>query len=194
MKLSACRRLARRPVLGTWYRAIATKYWFDALSTIHTSEVASRFNPGKAALRPFEILHLAETPIVALYEVGAIFGPLEQHVAHHRKAKIVTLDIEVRLQKVADLSDPIQQALLGVSGQELTGNWDMYPPSEAPTQRLGVALYETKNIEGFLSISAKMSRHRTLIVFPHKLLKGSELRFEDTITHKTHVRRANSAP
>jgi RES domain-containing protein len=194
MKLSACRRLARRPISGTWYRAITTKYWFDALSTTHTAEFAGRFSPGKAAIRPFEILYLAETPVVALYEIGAVFGPPEQHIAHHRKTKAVTLDIEVRLQKVADLSDPIQQALLGVSSQELTGNWGMYPPGEAPTQRLGAALYETKNIEGFLSISARMSSHQTLIVFPQKLLKGSELRFEDTITHRTHVRRANSDP
>jgi RES domain-containing protein len=97
MKLSACRRLARGPVSGTWYRAISTKYWFDALSTIHTSEFAGRFNPGNAAIRPFEILYLAETPVVALYEIGVIFGPPEQHIAHHRKAKTVTLDIEVQL-------------------------------------------------------------------------------------------------
>jgi RES domain-containing protein len=188
MRLSACTRLARRPLHGVWYRAIAPVHWATALSTAHTVNVTSRFSPGKAADLQFEILYLAETPNVALCEFGAVYGPPNQHIANPRKSKVTILDVEVRLQAIADLTDPSQQDLLDVSVMELTGNWDeLYPHKDAPTQRLGMALYATKRLEGFLVISAQMPYHKNLIVFPQKLIKGSELRYEDTITGKTHA-------
>jgi RES domain-containing protein len=186
MRLAAGRRLALQPINATWYRAIATKHWKTALKADHTAQVTTRFNPGKASKTPFEILYLAENQVVALYEVGAIFGPPTQPVADPHQSKIVPIDVNVRLQSVADLTDPTQQALLDVSTQELTGNWDTYPPGEAPTQQLGAALFATKNVEGFLAISAQMPRCKTLVVFPQKLLKASELVFQDTISGRTH--------
>jgi hypothetical protein len=186
MKLSACRRLTRRPIHAIWYRAIATKHWKTALQTEHTPPVTTRFSPGRAGRTPFEILYLAENPVVALYEVGAIVGPPERPVANPHQSKMVPIDVSVLLQSVADLTDPSQQALLDISMQELTGNWDTYPPGGAPTQRLGAALYATRGVEGFLAISARMPPNKTLIVFPQKLRKGSELVFQDIITGKTH--------
>jgi hypothetical protein len=99
---------------------------------------------------------------------------------------MIPFHVSVRLQSVADLSDPAQQALIETSVQELTGNWDMYSPGEAPTQKLGAALFRTKKVEGFLAISAKMPRCRTLIVFPQKLRKGSELVLRDEISRKIY--------
>ncbi len=186
MKLSACRRLALRPIRATWYRAIAAQHWKTALKTDHTSKVTTRFNPGKVAANPFEILYLAENQVTALYEVGAIFGPPNQAVSNPHQSKILTIDVNVCLNGVADLTDPVQRALIEFSIQELTGNWDTYDPGEAPTQQLGAALYATKGLEGFLTISAKMPRSKTLIVFPEKLLKRSELVFEDLIQGETH--------
>ncbi len=186
MKLSACKRLTLRPIDALWYRAIATKHWKTALKTDHTSQVTTRFNPGNVAKTPFEILYLGESQVVALYEVGAIFGPPVRPVPNPHQSKMLPIDVSVLLQGVADLTDPSQQTLLDVSIQELTGNWDTYPPGDAPTQRLGAALYATKDVEGFLAISAKMPPNKTLIVFPQKLRKGSELVFPDGITGKTH--------
>ncbi len=186
MKLAACNRLRLQPINGTWYRAISTKHWKSALSTAHTSTVTTRFNPGKAAKIPFEILYLAENQIVALYEVGAIYGPPDQVIADPRRSKMIPIGVDVRLQSVADLTDPGQQKLLGVSPQELTGIWDAFPPGEVLTQRLGAALFGTEGIEGFLAISAKQPRYKNLIDFPQKLQEGSELVFSDTITRKTH--------
>jgi hypothetical protein len=186
VKLSACRRLTPQPINAVWFRAIAAKHWKTALKTDHTPQVTTRFSPGKAARTPFEILYLAENPLVALYEVGAIFGPPECAVPNPHQRKMVPIDVSVLLQSVADLTDPSQQTLLDTSIQELTGNWDTYPPGEAPTQRLGEALYATKGVEGFMAISAKMPPNKTLIVFPQKLRKGSELVFQDIITGRTH--------
>lgn len=187
MKLAACKRLALEPIRGTWYRAIARKHWKTALQTAQTSKVITRFNAGKAAVTPFEILYLAENSIVALYEVGAVFGPPEQAIANPHQSKVVPIDVHVLLRSIADLTDPNSQRSLDVSTQELTGNWEIYSPGEAPTQRLGAALFATENLEGFLTVSAKIPRCRNLIVFPEKLLKGSRIEFQDDITKKTHV-------
>jgi hypothetical protein len=186
MKLSACKQLPLQSVNATWYRAIATKFWKTALKTDHTAQVTTRFNPGEAAKTPFEILYLGENQSVVLYEVEALFGPPERPIANPHQSKIMLIDVHVRLQSVADLTDPAQQTLLDVSVQELTGNWDTYPPGKAPTQRLGAALFATRNVEGFLAISSKMPQCRALVVFPQKLRPGSELIFVDIITGKNH--------
>jgi hypothetical protein len=186
MKLIACRLLPLQPVNNTWYRAIAAEHLNTALQTSHTALVASRFNPGNAGRTRFEILYLAENQIVAFYEVGAIFGPPHQAVANPGKSKMMPIDVTVRLQSVVDVTGPAQQALLETSVQELTGNWDTYAPAIAPTQRPGAALFRTKNVEGFLAISARLPACKTLIVFPQKLRKGSQLIFDDPITGKTH--------
>lgn len=96
------------------------------------------------------------------------------------------MGVSVVLQSVADLTDPSQRSLLDTSIQELTGTWDVYTSGDAPTQQLGAALYATRRVEGFLAISAKMPLSQTLIVFPQKLRKGSELVFYDEIRNKTH--------
>ncbi len=186
MNLRVCKRLALQPINATWYRAIAAEHWETALRTDQTLHTPSRFNPGHAAKTPFEVFYLAENQFVALYEVGAIFGPPDQPVSHPSKRKMTPIDVSVRLWSVADLTDPTQQALLETSAQELTGLWKLYPPGEAPTQRSGAALFAAGNVEGFLAISTKMHQCRTLIVFPKKLRKGSELVFEDIITRRTH--------
>jgi RES domain-containing protein len=189
MRLSSCSKLALRSINATWYRAIATKYWKTALQTSHTAQVTTRFNPGVAAKTPFEILYLGENQLVALYEVGAIFGPAAQPVPNPHQSKMVPIDVQVTLQSVADLTDLTQQKLLDTSVQELTGNWDTYLPGDAPTQQLGAALFATTNIEGFLAISAKMPRCKALIVFPQKLIKRSALVFTDTISSKSKTHR-----
>jgi RES domain-containing protein len=186
MKLAACKRLRLQPINGIWYRAIAARHWKTALRTVQTAQIPGRFNPGKAATTPFEILYLAENPVVALYEVQAIFGPPHQAIANPHESKWLTVDTRIRLSAVADLTATDQQALLETTMQELTGNWDAYAPGEAPTQRLGSALFKTKNVEGFLAISARIPKSRTLIIFPQKLRTGSEVVFEDQITGKVH--------
>ena len=186
MKLTACHRLALEPIDAIWYRAIPARFWKNALDTAYTAKVPSRFSPGHAARTPFEILYLAENQIVAYYEVNAIFGPPEKPIADPAKRKMILIDVRVRLQSVANLIQPKQQTLLETSAQELTGNWDTYAPGDAPTQRLGAALFRTKNVEGFVSRSAKMPHCKTLIVFPQKLHRGSEVVFEDAVTHRMH--------
>lgn len=175
MRLANCGKLALSPINAVWFRAIPPHHLTTALQTSQSLGVRTRFSPGG-----FEVLYLAENQTTALYEVGAILGPPSRPVANPARTKFALLDIHVKLRSVADLTDPTQQVLLGVSLQELTGEWDPYTEGDAPTQRLGAALFAAKKIEGFLAPSAPASLNKNLIVFPQKLLKGSELVFEDT--------------
>lgn len=52
------------------------------------------------------------------------------------------------------------------------------PVGVAPMQALGQALFRT-GVEGFQSVSARVSCNRTLMVFPQNLRSGSKLEFRD---------------
>jgi hypothetical protein len=179
------------------------KYWKAALSTAHTSSIPSRFNEG---LNQFEILYLGEDSMVAMFESQALLGsPYGAWVQGPRKNWLV-VNVEVRLQKVADLTRVSQQALLDTTAQELTGDWRGYqlrgpamPVSQpaatpAPTQQLGEMLHAVSGLEAFVSLSPKVPTHRILAVFPRKLEPGSHLIFKRDDTGKViqrlrHTRR-----
>ncbi len=179
MRLANCKKLALSPINGIWFRAILPKHLGTALQSSHSVRTMSRFSPGAATQNPYEILYLAENQVAALYEVRALLGMPTHPVANPNRTKFAILDIQVKLRSVVDLTEPTQLKLLGISLQELTGNWDIYVNGDAPTQKLGEALFSTTSVEGFLTISAPASSNKNLIIFPQKLIKGSELVFVD---------------
>lgn len=191
MKLDACKRLQVAPLSGVWFRTLELRYLETSLRTRHTKLRASRFSPGSKSNLPFEILYLCENTLVAHFEVGALLGlPWEAGEVLSRPGKTwIDLNVTVRLQRVADLTQVREQRRLRTTVQELTGDWQGYnlrrpglpvpePGGLAPTQELGEALHRVPGLEGFLSVSAKVPHHRNLIVFPRKLRKGSLVRFE----------------
>jgi hypothetical protein len=183
MRLSASRRLTLIPLTGVWYRAIRIEHWESRLSTAHTRTLASRFSPGTKSACQFELLHLAQNDLAAKFEVGALLGIPDEVIANP-KHTWVTLPLDVRLQKVADLTTRSQLALLNTTAQELTGKWSDYEQSElAPTQALGIALFEAPDIEGLRTLSAKAPYHN-LVVFPQKLLPGSQIEYFNPTTKK----------
>ena len=180
-------KLVLRPIFDAWYRAIPSIHWSTALSTRHSTKTISRFGSGGADGKRVEILYLAENHAVALHEVGDLLGPPAGPIANPRAPKISLLDIGVRLQSVVDLTQPAHLNRIQTSLQELTGAWEeIYPPGLAPTHKLGAALFAAENVEGFLTLSSKMPRCKTLVVFPQKLRAESELLFKDPILKKTH--------
>jgi hypothetical protein len=173
-----------------------------ALQTAQTKTFASRYNEGRKALVPFEVLYLAEDHLAALFEVRAIVGdPYLRSGAvqlpNPRHAWII-LNVRVQLREVADLTRVSQQKLIETTAQELTGDWEGYeerqpgdsvnqPTGTAPTQDLGQALYSTPGLEGFRTISARHPSRMLLVVFPEKLHQGSQITFEDTAGGRTHT-------
>jgi hypothetical protein len=80
----------------------------------------------------------------------------------------------------------------------LTGDWKGYALRSslysvfqstgfAPTRLLGAALYTVPGLEGFRTISAKMSTHMNLGVFPDKLQAASLIRFVDPTNNQIHT-------
>jgi hypothetical protein len=193
MKLSFCDRLELRPVNSTWYRAINPQYLERALKTVHTRKIATRFGPDGGSEEPFDVLYLAANQTVAYYEVNALFGPPTWPIADPENSKYIVLDVRVVLQLVADLTEPKQQSIVDISAQELTGKWDIYPPGEAPTQRLGEALFKTPGLEGFLVLSSKMANCKNLVIFPQKLSEGSIIEYDNTIVGPRKVHRIGRA-
>jgi RES domain-containing protein len=198
MKLGACPKLTLSPEGRVWFRAIDPKYGPSPLSSAHTAAAPSRFSAGPLALNPFEVLYFAENAMTALWEVGSLFGSLKHNIlVPNPSCAWLTINMHVQLQQVADLTQVSQQKLLGTTVQELTGDWEGYsfrspvtsvsqPTGTAPTQDLGEALQSLPGIEGFRTVSAKIPYQMNLVVFPQKLLKGSQIVYHDKASGKTH--------
>jgi hypothetical protein len=190
VNLSGCGLLTAAAEAGVWYRTIEPQYWPTALQTSQTVLSSSRFNPGPLLNPLFETLYLAEDLQVALFEVEALLG-FPTHpggVFPQPRLAWTILNVQVQLQRVADLTAVAAQTLLATTAQELTGDWEGYqlrstrtsvsePVGLAPTQELGAALSSVPNLEGFRTPSARVPYARNLVVFPQKLLPGSRVVF-----------------
>jgi hypothetical protein len=198
MRLAACKKLRLKTLVGVWYRAILPHHWKTLLHTSHTSTSPGRFNGGTNAKPGFEILYLAEDPIVALFEAGALLGlpPPGPYISHPRHAWTI-LNVRVHLQNVVDLSSVVEQRKLGTTVQELTGDWRGYrlrsavssvsqPIGLAPTQNLGQAIFGLTGLEGFEYTSSKVPHQRCLAVFPQTIRQQttSSVSFFDPIKKK----------
>ncbi len=162
------------------------------LSVAHTAHIPSRFNSAlQAPGNQFEILYLAQNPLVALQEVGALYGSATSPggIIANPVGTWVTFDLTVKLQHFADLTGPSEQSLIATNVQELTGDWRSYhlrsihhtpwmpgPVAPAETQQLGEQL-ATDKWEGFLTASAKSAIYMNPILFPEDLWPGSYVEF-----------------
>lgn len=177
--------LSLSPHTGVWYRAIQPQFWTTSLSTSHTQTFPSRFNQGPTANPQFEILYLAENPMVALFEVQSLLGsPMHPGgvIPNPRQAWII-INVQVVLLNIADLTDPQALTTLEASEQDTTGDWrgfqqrSLLPAPQtaayAPTQDLGAVLFNNTNADAFMTWSAKVPYHKNLVVFPQKLIHGS---------------------
>ncbi|MGH7135342.1 MAG: RES family NAD+ phosphorylase [Pirellulales bacterium] len=199
MKLTNFTPLSPQRLTGTWYRAIQPKHWKASLSTAHTRTISSRFSAGTMANPSFEVLYLAEDHQVALFEVQALLGsPLPGGAYAPNPAQTwVIVNVDVTLSNVADLCRRKERKKVQTTVQELTGDWRGYalrnPGARptAPTQRLGSALNGVRDLEGFLTFSAKVPTRKSLVVFPQKLQAGSRIRFRyfdpHTLTTETQT-------
>lgn len=200
MKLSQSRLLTRRPLTGTWFRALRPQFSSTALAFAHTATIPGRFNAGTMQRPGFPVLYLAEDQLVALFEVNALLGtsvPGQPFLPNPNQPWLV-VNVRVQLTAVVDLSQQSQRRLVETTVQELTGDWRGYPLrnpapklhspywTNVPTQRLGAALHAVRGLEGFLTYSAKVPTRRNLVLFPDKLRKRSSIDFTDPGTGRTY--------
>lgn len=155
--------------------------------------IPGRFNAGNAIHPGFEILYFAEDHQVALFEVQALLGSPYPDATYipNPSASWVVINVDIQLTQIVDLTKSSQRKIIDTTAQELTGDWRGYALrnpasalsapywSNAPTQRLGYALYGVDDLEGFLCYSARVATRRILVVFPQKLRPESFVRFHD---------------
>lgn len=188
------------PESRIWYRAIQTHFLATALSTRHTRTISSRFSGATPVSPGYEILYLAENHAIALLEAQALLGsPITPGgLVPHPHSTWTILNVSVRLQAIAELTDEATQNLLATTAQEITGDWMGYrlrglgttvkgPTGLAPTQELGDALYRVPGLEGFRTLSAKVPYQEVLVVFPQKLRKGSRVSWFNPLTRVTET-------
>ena len=195
MRLSPLPTLSTVPRTGVWYRALSPVYYPDSVLQLdYTIHHASRFYAGPNTPPTYQTLYLAQSPEIALREIEALYGPTSATVANLRAVTLFAL--EVRVQRLIDLTDPNVQMLLQTTVQELTGDWRIYavlaalatPPAPAPiapTQQLGVALF-TLGVEGFLAPSAKAPALTSLVLFPQNLQSSSFVRHTHPATGQVY--------
>jgi hypothetical protein len=190
MNFATVAGLPSRSITAVWYRAVDPRYLPTALGYSHTRLFASRYYEGPTAGTQFEIVYVAENPLVALFEVEALFGsPLIPGGLIPNPARSwLTINAQVQLTRVADLTDVGAHTALSTSAQELAGDWKGYrqrsvntsvsaPVGIAPTQELGSVLHASGLFEGFLTISAKMPYQMVLGIFPRHVLPGDFVRY-----------------
>jgi hypothetical protein len=192
MKLKNCGIVNPSPWGGTCYRAITPQYVATALTTAHTSTISSRFSSGSIPHPQFEILYLAENPILAMFEVQAMLGSWHGVNVPNPQIFVTMLSVQVKLASIADLTTPANLKTIDTTIQELTGDWQGYalrnpiqpnrPPyfSDVPTQQLGFALDKVPGLEGFVTYSAKVPDRKNLVLFPKKLVPPSSVVYLDS--------------
>jgi hypothetical protein len=187
VKTAACGSLAGIPLRGTWYRAVDPRFLGTALSTTYTATTPSRFSPGRLGTPAFEILYLAENPLVAMFEARPLFGSPSTPggVVPHPGRPLVTLPIMASLSAVADLTNSVEAAMLDTNAQELTGDWRSYatriPPGTLPgphsglppTHALGITIHGLRKHQGFITFSATLPDYKILVVLPGRLVQGT---------------------
>ena len=188
MKLGNCRTLTlgRLPA-STWYRALPPNFWDMPLATAHSGTCESRFSSAHPRKPGHEILYLTESATASLFEINATFGSPRGVQVPNPRAFFSVLAVQVEMDSVADLTSGPELQKLGTSIQELTGDWlgykdrvrtlaqdDPFPP-DVPTHRLGAALYRVRDLEGFLTYSAKVPDQKNLVIFPRKVKPTSSL-------------------
>jgi hypothetical protein len=154
------------------------------ISTKHTPSITSRFSPGTWANPAFEILYLAENPMVALFEAEVLYGSPTKPggVVPNPSRGDLTMNISVKVSDIVNLTDASEARLLTTNAQELTGDWLSFSnrsggaphAGKAPTQELGEELYRLGLFKGFVSFSAKLPDYMILGVFTGQLVPGSD--------------------
>jgi hypothetical protein len=173
---------------GVGWRAVPPLFAASALATTHSATVSSRFSAATATNPGFEILYLAETRLVAEFEVRALLGsPMTPGgIIVNPAARYVVLPMQFQVSAIVDLSDPAEAIAVDTNAQELTGDWQGYrfrgpqtsvttPTGKAPTQELGEQLFALRpDVKGIVSLSARVPYHRILAIFPKRLVAGTD--------------------
>jgi RES domain-containing protein len=162
-----------QPFQATTYRAVQDKYRQTPLSAVGSIRVGGRYNPKGV----FEALYLAESPEVALGEVGfsrSSGGKFETQPL----APYLLLSVQVQLQQVIRLEDWL--ADLEINLENLLAPWrHLQNEGKLPlTQAIGTAALNV-GLEGLIVPSRLRGDAHNLVVFPSNLQTDSSIEVFD---------------
>jgi RES domain-containing protein len=166
-----------QPFEATTYRAVQDKYRQTPLSAVGSIRVGGRYNPKGV----FEALYLAESPEIALGEVGfsrSSGGKFETQPL----APYLILSVQVQLQQVIRLEDWL--ADLEINLEDLLVPWrHLQNEGKLPlTQAIGTAALKA-GLEGLIVPSRLRGNARNLVVFPSNLQTDSSIEVFDLEGH-----------
>jgi RES domain-containing protein len=177
-------------VTGTFHRNLLLRYLSqsppgaplgtppDPLWAGGAALLGARFTPTGGP----DTLYLAEDPVTALAEVGAILDPSGKGAPAGPPR--VDLSCRVELAGVLDLTDANTLAACGTTLAEVTGTWMLHPSGDAPTQRLGRAAHASRRIHAIRFWSAhRVGVATCLAVFPDRLGPGELVEVHDPSGH-----------
>lgn len=171
------RSLPTTPLEQTFYRVIHAKYAASALATVGSLRHGGRYNPPDA----FEVLYLADNPVTALEEVGALLRTAAGLTGLRGPPRIV-LSVECRLRRAVRFGRAAL-ASLGLSREDVTEPWrEIVRGGAIPiTHVLGRLAFEREDLEAIVVPSARDPDRSNLVVFPAKLIEGSSIHvFDDS--------------
>lgn len=155
-------------------RAVATKYANreDLLTGEGAKENGGRWNPPGL----FCAIYGTLDPYAALAETLGTYG--DYSIPFEQRLPLVLVGIEVKLQRVLDLTDGKLRQLLGVSEERmLEADWQTAQSKggEGLTQAIGRLAWEAK-VESLLVSSARLKMEKNMVIFPDHLIKRSHLK------------------
>lgn len=166
---------------GHWTHVSKYRYANSLLSGEGAKHSPGRFH------RQAEImaLYFAQSPVIALLEVGMLFGsPGDYVVRRSEPHMLVIVELEIP-SAVLDMTHEENHKLFETGYQELTGEWLL--DDEPATQRLGKAAYDSGRVVAIRYPSARPRGDQVepnLVVFRDRLcaLRGAVMRAYDPMS------------
>lgn len=159
-----------QPARGSFFRLVKLKYQHTPLSAIGSKDIGGRYNPAKE----FEILYAADGAPTALHETNIVVRAPDGRQVTVVTAPYILFTVAYTLQVVVDLTDPQTQLNLGVTPEELKGDWRLIVSSKKTpiTHRIGRAA-RAAGVEALIVPSAKNSGTTNIAIIIDQLLVDS---------------------
>lgn len=183
---AALKHVTPHAFTGPLFRFIGTRFIDSPLSSAGSRKRGGRFNPPDS----FEALYTALSAETAMAERDGLLLSAPGVRLATQIGTGVLLRLECRLSAVLDLTDDAVRTKLDASLAVLLAPWLPWSAHAAedavdtdshvaPTQRLGLAVFNSHRFEAIRAPSAKDAIGSCLVIFPERLRSRSRIAVDD---------------
>lgn len=164
--------LGLKPIRGFFFRNIAARFRPLGLSALGSIAAGARWN----RRGELEALYFADSPITALFEVGALTPGAGTAVLPQPIEPRIELSVDINLTAVLDLREATVRSAIGLTDANLRAPWLLAQRTgRTVPQEVAVAAIHA-GAEALLVPSVATPMGATnLVVFPNALRSGSSL-------------------